>query len=89
MEKIVAWKLLFQRWPASIPKEGIVVTSLNEGVNFCNFQVSEHTVLLERDRPDVMGARTVIVPWQEIVSVKLTTAIEPAKFKDMGFKPVT
>ena len=88
MEKILAWKLLFQRWPASIPKQGIVVTSLNEPVNFVSFQVSEHTVLLERDRPDVMGARTVIVPWQEIVAVKLTTPIEPSKFKDMGFKPV-
>ena len=88
MEKILAWKLLFQRWPASIPQAGIVVTSLNEMVSFSSFQVSEHTVLLERDRPDTMGARSVILPWQEIVSVKLTTPIEPAKFKDMGFKPV-
>ncbi len=88
MEKILAWKLLFQRWPASIPKAGIVVTSLNDTVTFNSFQISEHMVLLERDRPDTMGARSVILPWQEIVSVKLTTPLEPSQFKDMGFKPV-
>ena len=88
MEKILAWKMLFQRWPASVPKVGIVVTSLNENINFGSFLVSEHSVLLERDRPDAMGARTAIVPWEEIVTVKLTSPMEPAQFKEMGFRPV-
>ncbi len=88
MEKILCWKNLFQRWPDSIPKQGIVVISLNEGIAFSSFQVSDSAVLLERDRPDTMGARTAIIPWEEIVTVKLTSPIEPAKFRDMGFKPV-
>lgn len=89
MEKILAWKMLFHRWPATIPKVGIVVTSVNEPIAFSNFQVSEQMVLLERDRPDSSGARTIIVPWQEIITVKLTSPIEPSQFKDMGFKPVS
>ena len=88
MEKGLCWKNLFQRWPDSIPKLGIAVTTLNEGIAFGNFQVSDDAVLLERDRPDTMGARTAIVPWEEIVTVKLTSPVEPARFRDMGFKPV-
>ena len=56
MEKSLCWQNLFQRWPDSIPKLGIVVTSLNEGITFSSFQVSDSAVLLERDRPDTMGA---------------------------------
>ncbi len=88
MEKILCWKNLIQRWPDSIPKLGIVEISLNEGITFSNFQVSDSAVLLERDRPDTMGARTAIVPWEEIVTVKLTSPVESALFRDMGFKPV-
>lgn len=88
MEKSICWQVLFQRWPDSIPKLGIVVTSLNEGIAFNNFQVSDYAVLFERDRPDTMGARTAIVPWEEIVTVKLTSPIESAQFQDMGFQQV-
>jgi hypothetical protein len=88
MEKGLGWKSLFQRWPDSIPKIGIAVTSLNEGIAFSSFQVSEDAVLFERDRPDTMWARTAIVPWREIVTVKLTSPIPSAQFRDMGFKPV-
>lgn len=88
MEKSLCWQTLFQRWPDSIPKLGIAVTSLNEGIPFNNFQVSDYAVLFERDRPDTMGARTAIVPWEEIVAVKLTSPIESAQFQDMGFRQV-
>jgi hypothetical protein len=88
MEKILCWQMLFQRWPDSIPKLGIAVTSLNEGITFCNFQISDTAVLFERDRPDTMGARTAIVPWEEIVTVKLTSPIESSQFQDMGFRQV-
>lgn len=88
MEKILCWQMLFQRWPDSIPKLGIAVTSLNEGISFNNFQIAEHAVLFERDRPDTMGARTAIVPWGEIVAIKLTSPIEPSQFQDMGFRQV-
>lgn len=88
MEKSICWQVLFQRWPDSIPKLGIVVTSLNEGIAFNNFQVSDYAVLFERDRPDTMGARTAIVPWEEIVTVKLTSPIESAQFREMGFQQV-
>ena len=88
MEKSICWQVLFQRWPDSIPKVGIAVISLNESITFSNFQISDYAVLFERDRPDTMGARTVIVPWQEIAAVKLTSPIESAQFQDMGFQRV-
>lgn len=88
MEKCNCWKDLFQRWPDTIPKVGIAVTSLNEPITFSNFQISEEAVLFERDRPDTMGARSAIVPWGEIVTVKLTSPVESAQFQTMGFKNV-
>lgn len=88
MEKIIAWKLFFQRWPASIPKQGIVLTSLNEGIAFSGFQVSEQLLLLERDRPDTSGARNAIVFFGDVEAVKLTAPIDPVQFKDMGFRSV-
>ncbi len=88
MEKSICWQVLFQRWPDSIPKQGIAVTSLNESITFSNFQISDYAVLFERDRPDTMGARSVIVPWEEIAAVKLTSPIESAQFQDMGFRRV-
>lgn len=87
-EKSICWQALFHRWPDSIPELGIAVTSLNESITFSNFQVSDEAVLFERDRPDTMGARSAIVPWGEIVTVKLTSSIESAQFRNMGFKPV-
>lgn len=88
MEKDLTWKMLFQRWPMTIPKVGIVVTVLNESIAFSSFQIAEQMVLLERDRPDNSGARSIMVPWSQISIVKLTAPIDPAQFKDMGFKPV-
>ena len=88
MDKKVCWQTVFQRWPDSIPKLGIAVTSLNESITFSNFQVSEHAVLFERDRPDTLGARSAIVPWDEIVTLKFTSPIEPAEFQSMGFRRV-
>ena len=88
MEKNICWQTLFQRWPDSIPKLGIAITSLNEAISFNNFQVSEYAVLFERDRPDTQGARSAIVPWEEIATVKLTSPVNSAQFKDMGFQPV-
>lgn len=88
MEKSNCWQALFQRWPDSIPKLGIAVTSLNESITFSGFQISDEAVLFERDRPDTMGARSAIVPWGEIVTVKLTSPIESAQFQDMGFQRV-
>jgi hypothetical protein len=86
MQKAVGWQVLFQQWPESIPKTGIAITSLNESIPFIDFQISEYVVLLVRDRPDTMGARTVIVPWEELLTVKLTTPVEPERFADMGFR---
>ena len=88
MEKSLYWQTLFQRWPDSIPKLGFAVTSLNESIAFSNFQISDGAVLFERDRPDTLGARSAIVPWGEIVTVKLTSPIESAQFQSMGFKRV-
>ena len=39
MEKSLCWQNLFQRWPDSIPKLGIVVISLNEGIALSHFSI--------------------------------------------------
>ncbi len=88
MDKSNCWQGMFQNWPDSIPKLGIAVTSLNESIAFSNFQISDAAVLFERDRPDTLGARSAIVPWEQIVTVKLTSPIEPALFQELGFRRV-
>lgn len=87
MDPNESWRSLFENWPESIPREGLVVTSFQETIPFINFLVSGNAVLLERDRPDGIGARKVILAYQAIQAVKLTSPLELARFQVMGFQP--
>lgn len=89
METAEAWRSLFEKWPESIPREGLLVTTFQETIAFNGFLVSGGILLVERDRPDSQGARKVMIAYEAISAVKLPTPMELNRFQVMGFKPPT
>jgi hypothetical protein len=86
MDAAEGWRHVFKSWPAGYPKSGIIVTSFQETIPFCNFMISDAIVLLERDRPDSLGARKAMVAFSAISALKLTDVFELSKFEAFGFK---
>lgn len=86
MESTESWRSLFENWPESIPKEGLIVTTFQETISFVNFLVSGGILLVERDKPDTYGARKVFVAYNAISALKLPTPMELARFQVMGFQ---
>jgi hypothetical protein len=82
-----AWRGLFENWPEAIPRRGVVVTIFNETIPFASFMISGGILLLERDKPDTIGARKVMLAYDSISAVKITDVIEMARFQVMGFQP--
>ena len=82
-----SWRSLFENWPESITRQGIVVTDFGESIPFADFMLSGGILLLERDKPDSSGARKVMVSYDAISAVKLMHTIELARYQVMGFQP--
>ncbi len=80
------WRNLFQHWPAAMPKQGIVVTTFADQITFVNFLVSGTAVLLERDKPDTLGARKIILDYSAISALKLTDPGDIARYQVLGFQ---
>ena len=87
MSSAETWRSLFENWPESIPRTGILVTTFGEAINFADFLISGGIVLLDRDKPDTLGARKVMVAYDAISAVKITSVMELARFQVMGFQP--
>jgi len=80
------WRNLFESWPESIPRQGLVVTMQGETIPFISYMVSGGILLLERDKPDSSGARKVMLVYDAIASVKITSPMEMGRFQVMGFQ---
>jgi hypothetical protein len=78
---------MFENWPASVPRRGLVITIFNESIPFVSYMMSGGILLLERDRPDTMGARKVMIAYDAISAVKITDVVELANFQALGFQP--
>ncbi len=87
MHAAEAWRTLFENWPESIPRSGLLVTSFSETIQFKDFLISGSILLVERDIPDSQGARKVMVSYDAILAVKITSPLELARFQVMGFQP--
>lgn len=86
MHTAEAWRALFENWPQAIPRTGMLVTSFGETIAFRDFLISGTMLLIERETPDSVGARKVIVTYDGILGVKLTNPMELARFQVMGFQ---
>ena len=87
MDTAETWRALFENWPENIAREGLLVTTFNETIPFVKFMISGGLLLLERDRPDSSNARKVMLSYDAISAIKLTTTVELSQFQAMGFQP--
>ena len=77
---------IFAHWPAAIPRCGTVVTAHGEAIQFSEYMMTNELVLLIRPQPDVNGTRRVIMKLSDIIGIRITEAIDPARFTAMGFQ---
>lgn len=80
------WIQVFRSWPNGYPRQGLIVTSFQETIPFSNFMVSDGILLVERDKPDAVGARKAMIAMSAIVAVKLIDTFELSRFKAFGFE---
>lgn len=85
MDSAHYWQNVFMNWPQELPKTGILVTSFQETFGFRDFQVLGGLLFLERDRPDSLGARKVLMSFESISALKLSDVRELSAYGDMGF----
>ena len=86
MESSESWRALFENWPDSIPRKGLLITNFQETIPFVDFMISGAILLVERDKPDTFGARKVMVTYDAVSAVKITSPMELARFQVMGFQ---
>lgn len=84
MDGFSVWKEFFARWPREMKRRGIVVTDL-EQTPFVNFTAGATTVLLERQAPDSLGARMVILSYAEVRALKVTEVVDTRIMSGWGF----
>ena len=85
MDASESWRELFKKWPPSMPRTGILVTTFDEIIPFVNFMTSGGILLVERERPDSNDARKVMVSYSAIAALKSATTADLDKFKTLGF----
>jgi hypothetical protein len=81
-----AWVDLFARWPAGVARKGVLVTNFGEQIQFSGFMASKTMLLVERQTPDTVGARKVILPYANILGVKIAEIVKSAAFHALGFE---
>lgn len=78
------WRAIFEHWPADLPRQGILTTAL-DSFGFNDFLISRGLLLLERDRPDAIGARKVMIAYRSILALKLTDPGPISRYQSLGF----
>ncbi|MCC6123515.1 MAG: hypothetical protein IT426_00985 [Pirellulales bacterium] len=80
------WRDFFAHWPSEVQRRGIVVTSFGEQIPFSAFWTSSNLLLLERQTPDSLGARTIILAFAQIVAIKIVDVVKAKSFQSIGFE---
>jgi hypothetical protein len=86
MDAAQAWAELFARWPANVARKGVLITNFGEQILFSGFMASPAMLLVERQTPDTVGARKVIVPYSNVAGIKIVEVVKPAAFHELGFQ---
>lgn len=86
MQSAMYWQMLFENWPADFARQGIIVTTQPDTIPFVHFLLSDGLLLVERDKPDSQGARKVILSYESIAGVKLTTTMPTEELMTLGFR---
>jgi hypothetical protein len=78
------WRAIFEHWPADLPRQGILTTA-QDSFGFSDFLVSRGLLLVERDRPDAVGSRKVMLSYRSILSLKLSDPGPISRYQSLGF----
>ena len=84
MELAHVWKHYLANWPSGLARAGVVVTD-REQVVFVSFLMSDTVVMFERQAPDSVGGRKVVLPYALIQAIKVTEPIGNEPFLESGF----
>lgn len=87
MNAAEAWRDCFARWPAELARRGVIVTKFDEQIMFSNFLFSENLLLIERQSPDTIGARQVIIAYESISAIKIVDVVKLKALATLGFEP--
>ncbi|QDU55594.1 hypothetical protein [Aeoliella mucimassa] len=85
MANSAQWQQTFLKWPASIQRRGILTTVLNEHIPFKGFMTTDSLLLLERQNPDSLGARFVVLEYEVINSMRYIDPLKAENFAELGF----
>jgi hypothetical protein len=85
MPQLGGWKAVFDVWPKEMARRGVLVASFGEQIAFASFSAGEHFLLLERQTPDAVGARNIMLPYDKIMALKITDVVKPKQFQAFGF----
>ena len=79
------WREVFEKWPAGLPKRGVLVTTINDVTPFKSFMVKGGLLLLERTIPDPIGSRFVLLEFTAIHMVKFVEPLTEAVLAAAGY----
>ena len=80
------WRDFFGRWPKDMARRGVVVTSFGEQIPFEGFLTRQDLLLLDRHAPDTVGARMVVLEYEQILALKITDVVRPKVFEALEFE---
>jgi hypothetical protein len=80
------WKDFFRSWPAAIDRRGVIVATFGEQIPFDSFMPGDKLLFLDRSVPDTIGARKIVIPYQNIAALKLTDVVKNKLFIPLGFE---
>jgi hypothetical protein len=85
-QAIENWRDFFTNWPSEMKRRGIIVTSFGEQIPFSAFWTSSNLLLLERQSPDSLGARTIVLTFTQITALKIVDVVKINAFQSLGFQ---
>ena len=77
---------ILKDWPEGVTRKGVIVTSWNEQVPFYGFMLRGDLVLLQRQAPDTVGARKIILPLDQIAALKIVDVVPGKVYQAAGFE---
>jgi len=80
------WADLFRDFPSDMPRKGVLIVSFNEQILFDGFLVRKGMLLVQRKTPDTVATRQVVVPYDQILGLKIVDIVEPKTFTKWGFQ---
>jgi hypothetical protein len=79
------WQDFFESWPSQMARRGTLVVSFGDQIPFCSFLTKGGLLLIQRNSPDSVGARQLILSYSDIVALKIVEVTTGDVFSEAGF----